>query len=285
MSVTIRPGTAEDAAACGTICYEAFKTVAEQHNFPPDFPEPAVAIGFLGYLLQHPRIHSVVAEAFGRVVGSNFLWEHDAIAGVGPITVDPSAQNGAVGRMLMNSVLDRAAHKRFAGVRLVQAAYHNRSLSLYAKLGFDVREPLSCIQGPPIKADTPGYRVRPATPEDLDACDAVCRAIHGHDRHNELAEAIQQGSARVVERAGRIRGYSTVIAFFGHAVAESNGDLEALIAAADEFGGPGFLLPSRNAGLVRWCLEHGLRVVQPMTLMATGLYNTPRGAFLPSILF
>jgi hypothetical protein len=32
------------------------------------------------------------------VVGSNFLWEGDAIAGVGPITVDPAAQNGSVGR-------------------------------------------------------------------------------------------------------------------------------------------------------------------------------------------
>ncbi len=61
--------------------------------------------------------------------------------------------------------------------------------------------------------------------------------------------------------------------------------LEALIAAAPAFGGPGFLLPMRNAALFRWCLGHGLRVVQVMTLMSLGLYNEPNGAYLPSILY
>jgi hypothetical protein len=49
--------------------------------------------------------------------------------------------------------------------------------------------------------------------------------------------------------------------------------------------GPGFLLPTRNAELLRWCLEHGLRIMQPMTLMSMGLYNEPAGVFLPSVLF
>jgi hypothetical protein len=68
-------------------------------------------------------------------------------------------------------------------------------------------------------------------------------------------------------------------------VGETNDDLKALIGAADGFAGPGFLLPTRNAELFRWCLRNGLRVVQPMTLMSLGLYNAPAGAFLPSILF
>jgi hypothetical protein len=41
----------------------------------------------------------------------------------------------------------------------------------------------------------------------------------------------------------------------------------------------------RNVELFRWGLEQGLRVVQPMTLMSYGLYNEPRGAFLPSVLY
>jgi hypothetical protein len=32
-------------------------------------------------------------------------------------------------------------------------------------------------------------------------------------------------------------------------------------------------------------LEHGLRIVQPMTLMSIGLYNEPQGVFLPSIVY
>ena len=30
---------------------------------------------------------------------------------------------------------------------------------------------------------------------------------------------------------------------------------------------------------------HGLRIVQPMTLMSLGEYREPQGAFLPSILY
>ena len=185
----------------------------------------------------------------------------------------------------MQAVMTRAAERKFAGVRLVQAAYHNRSLSLYAKLGFAVREPLACMQGTPIQKTPLGYRVRVAEPSDLGACNDLCMRVHGHDRGGELKDAIQQGTAVVAESEGRIKAYASSIAFSGHAVGEANRDLQALIAAATEFQGPGILIPTRNAGLFRWCLESGLRVVQPMTLMTMGLYNEPAGACLPSILF
>jgi hypothetical protein len=238
----------------------------------------------MGSLFSIPHVYSVVAESGGRILGSNFLWEFD-IAGVGPITVDPDVQNATVGRQLMKDVMNRAADRGFAGVRLVQAAYHNRSLSLYTKLGFDAREPLSTMQGPALKRAIPEYAVRPAKADDLAACNDLCRRIHGHDRGLELQSAIAQGTATVVERGGRITGYATLIGFFGHAVGETNEDLQALIAAAPEFPGPGFLLPTRNAELFRWCLQQGIRVVQPMTLMAMGMYQEPRGAFLSSILY
>src|SRR5215213_5387126 len=83
MEVTLRPGTPNDAEACGVICYEAFKRISEQHNFPPDFPSPEPAIGLLSQLLAGPDVYSVVAERDGKVVGSNFLWEKAIIAGVG----------------------------------------------------------------------------------------------------------------------------------------------------------------------------------------------------------
>jgi hypothetical protein len=100
-----------------------------------------------------------------------------------------------------------------------------------------------------------------------------------------LAQAIEHGTARVVERGGRVTGYTTHLAFFGHSTAETNVDLQALIASAESFAGPGILVPSRNSVLLRWCLANGLRVVQPMTLMSAGLYNDPAGAWLPSVLF
>jgi GNAT superfamily N-acetyltransferase len=285
MDIKLRHGGPCDAEICGTICYEAFKTVAEQHNFLPDFPSPEVAIEFLSRVFSHPDATSVVAEIDGRVVGSNFLWEGGKIAGVGPITVNPSVQNGSVGRRLMEHVIGLAHERSFAAVRLVQAAYHNRSLSLYTKLGFNAYEPLSTMQGQALDLVMPGRAVRPATEEDLTACNRLCFQVHGHDRESELLDAIKEKTATVVEHEGRITGYATVVGFFGHAVAESNDDLKALIGAAPGFPGPGFLLPTRNSDLLRWCLENGLRVVQPMTLMSMGLYHEPEGAFLPSVMY
>ena len=285
MNLRLRPGTTEDAEACGTICYHAFKTISEAHNFTPDFPSPEVAIGLFAWLLSHPGFYSVVAELDGRVVGSNFLDERSTIAGVGPITIDPAAQNKAVGRRLMEDVHERAAQKNFPGVRLVQAAYHTRSFSLYTKLGYDVVEPLACMQGPALNLKMPSHAIRAAKETDLEACNSLCRQVHGHDRGGDLLDAIKQGTATVVEHAGRITGYSTIIGFFGHAVGETNTDIQALIGAATGFVGPGFLLPIRNSELLRWCLERGLRVIQPMTLMSKGFYNEPTAPFLPSILY
>jgi len=280
----IRRATPADAEVCGRICFEAFGTLADKHNFPRDFPSPEIPIHVLSTMLSHPSFFCVVAEQDGKVIGSNCLDERTPIAGVGPITIDPGTQNRSVGRQLMQSVMSRAAERGFAGVRLVQAAYHNRSLSLYAKLGFVVREPLACMQGS-IQKTPPGYGVRPAQPNDIGACNDLCMRTHGHDRGGELKDAIQQGTAVVAESDGRIKAYASSIAFFGHAVGESNQDLQALISAAPEFQGPGILVPTRNAALFHWCLENKLRIVQPMTLMTTGLYNEPAGAYLPSILY
>jgi predicted N-acetyltransferase YhbS len=285
MDIRIRLATPEDAEACGRIIYEAFKAIAERHGFPPDFPSPEVAAGLSSMLLSRDDVYSVVAETDGRVVGSNFLWEGAIIAGVGPITVDPEVQNGAIGRRLMQEVMRRAEERRSAGVRLVQAAYHNRSLALYTKLGFDTREPLSVLQGQPLGIAIPGHEVRQATKADLDACNKLSLNVHGHLRKEELLFAIRQETATVVEHGGRVTGYATEVGFLGHAVAESDEDLKALIGAAKSFQGPGFILPTRNSDLLRWCLEKGLRIVMPMTLMTTGLYSEPNGSFMPSVIF
>jgi predicted N-acetyltransferase YhbS len=285
MDVKLRPGTPEDAEACGRICYDAFATLAAAHGFACDFPSPDAAVGLVSALLAHPGIYGVVAEVDGAVVGSNFLDERTAIAGVGPITVDPAIREGAVGRQLMVAVMDRAAERDKAGVRLVQAAYNARSLALYAKLGFEVRETLACMQGSPLHTGIDGYTVRPATDDDLEACDQICRDVHGHDRSPQVGDAIFLGKALVVEHAGRTTGYSTGLSFWDHSVGAGDDDIKALIGAANSFGGPGLLVPMRNTALFRFCLHHGLQVVQVMTLMTTGRYQDPQGAYLPSIMY
>ena len=107
MSIVLRTGTLTDAKVCGSICFEAFKAIDDEHNFPWDFPSAEIATGLLTMMLSNPGFYSVVAEQEGHVVGSNFLDERGSIAGVGPITVDPASQDRGTGRRLSGAATCR----------------------------------------------------------------------------------------------------------------------------------------------------------------------------------
>ena len=285
MDLKLRRGVPADAAECGRICFEAFKSIAERHNFPPDFPSPDVASGLMALLIAHPHFYSIVAELDGRIVGSNFLDERSKVGGVGPITVDPSAQTRGIGRRLMENVLARSRERGLEGVRLVQAGYNNQSLCLYTKLGFHTREPLSLVTGSPPRVRLSGYNLRSASKEDIDACNWLCRTVHGHDRSGELDDAVREKTAIIVEHLGRVTGYATSIGFFSHAVSETNEDMMALIGAAESITGPGILVPTRNHALFTWCLKNGLQLNQQMTLKSIGMYCEPAGVYIPSVIY
>jgi GNAT superfamily N-acetyltransferase len=283
--VTVREASASDADSCGRIFYDAFESIAARHGMPVE-PGSAEFTRFkVGEMLGHAGFAGLVAERGGEVVGSAFVDERATIAGIGPVTVDPAIQDAGVGRALMEAVLRRERNRGVAGMRLVQTAYHYRSLALYAKLGFAVREPLSVLQGAPPSLSLNGLGVRPAREADVAACGELCTRVHGHDRRGELRDAIAAGTAAVVERSGHVAGYATGFGYGWHAVAETNEDLMALLASAEAYIGLGILVPSRNTELLGWCLTHGLRIVQQSTLMTLGVYNEPAGAYVPSILF
>ena len=287
----LRPGVINDAKEVGKIIFDAFSEIADKHGFPREFPTVDIGINVASSFLSNPGFYSVVAEDTERdgnkVVGSNFLDERsNMVAGVGPITIDPKFQNKGAGRQLMSNVMERARSKNFPAIRLLQASYHNRSLALYTSLGFDVREPISTMQGNLISAVIPGRSVRIATESDLESCNAICRAIHGYDRNGELKDSIKQGIAKVVLHGEKITGYTSGLTYFNHSVGFTNDDLKALIASeTDCYGGPGILIPTRNAELFRWCLDNDLRLVHQLTLMTIGMYNEPAGYYMPSILY
>ena len=285
MTITLREARPEDAPELGRITHEAFTAIAERHGFLTDFPNAEGPAAMLGGQIGRDGVYMVVAEQDGRVIGSNVLWMTNPVAGIGPISVDPGVQGGSAGRLLMEDVLAHARDKGFDAIRLVQTPYNNLTMALYTRVGFDVMEPLSVFQGPALNQTIPGHAVRPATADDIAACDALCIRVHGHDRHGDLADAVAQGTATVVERDGRITGYATLVGYFGHAVGETNDDIKALIAAAPAFAGSGFHVPSRNADLMRWCLSNGLRIRHPMTLMKIGPYEEPRGSYIPSVIY
>jgi hypothetical protein len=131
----------------------------------------------------------------------------------------------------MVEVLERARRRMFPGVRLMQPAYHQRSLSLYTKLEFDAREPLPTMQGGRCgyqSLDTPSARRARATPT---------RATRSADAYTATTgdRARQRDRSRARRRHDWLRDADRL---FGHAVGETNDDLKALISAADGFAGP-----------------------------------------------
>lgn len=298
MTIQIRAMRQEDVETCGRICHEAFRDLAERHNFRPDFPTPEAAIQVTQSFFASPDMFSVVAELDGEVIGSNHLWEYDAIRAVGPITVDPQAQAKGSGRMLMEAVIERGKPSatanpsddriKSAGVRLVQDMFNTASLSLYASLGFQVREPLALMEGQLHGDVPPDVTVRALKPEDYPDCAELCRLIHGFDRLNELKNTPPFLTSFVAVRDGRITAYASAPQFWplNHAVAETTSDMCALLTGAANLlqdDTVSFLLPMRQSRLFRWCLQKGLRVLKPMTLMTMGEYQEPRSCYLTSV--
>ena len=69
-------------------------------------------------MLSSDGFAGLVAERDGEVLGSAFVDERDVIAGIGPVTVDPAAQDDGIGRALMEAALER---ERDRGARRGQA--------------------------------------------------------------------------------------------------------------------------------------------------------------------
>jgi predicted N-acetyltransferase YhbS len=284
--VTLRPIESDDAAECARIIFEAFGAIHDHHQFQRDFPTLEAASGLLGMFIQHPMIWGVVAEIDGRIVGSNFLDERSPIRGLGPITVAPDGQNAGVGRKLMQAALERG--EQAPGIRLLQDAFHMRSLSLYESLGFDMKEPVGLASGKPRGNPDSGVEVRPLEERDLDECDGLCQKVHGYERTNELRDAINAFSPFVAVREGRITAYASSVTFWpmNHGISETEEDMKALLRGAGEaVNDPVGLLVPLCSNLFRSCLEEGLRLVKPMNLMALGDYREPRGGWFPSVLY
>jgi GNAT superfamily N-acetyltransferase len=285
-AVSLREIESGDISECARICFEAFGGLADHHRFPRDFPSCEFTEGMMRNFVSSPSTWGVLAHLDGRIVGSNFLHEGDPIAGVGPISVDPDHQDGGVGRRLMEAVIERGRGSR--GTRLLQDGFNMRSLSLYASLDFEVREPAVVMSGKPASGPVKGIEVRPPREADLEACEALCRQVHGIERTNELRVAMQAFTPFVALRDGDVAAYATAFTFWpmAHGVAETDEDMQALLrgaaAALDE---PLALLVPQRSRLFAWCLDEGLRSVKPMNLMTLGFYQQPRGTWFPSVLY
>ncbi|HAT13157.1 MAG TPA: N-acetyltransferase [Microcoleaceae bacterium UBA11344] len=286
MKVEIRRATPADIDACARINYEAFKGVSDRHQFPTDFPTLDFATEITGELIDSPSFFDIVAESEGSVVGCGFMDERNPIRGIGPVSVDRAFQSQGTGRKIMKALLEKG--QEAPGIRLVQESFNLASLSLYISLGFDVKEPLLLMEGKFRSQPQYGFEVRPLRSEDVDECEALCKRVYGCDRTSEIEYALNHLSPLVATKQGRIVAYTCAVSTFGHSIAETEADMQALLLGAAAYS-PGevlcFHLPVRYASLFRWCLQEGLRGLKPLAVMAVGDYQQPAGCCFPSYLY
>jgi GNAT superfamily N-acetyltransferase len=277
---------ARDIPELGRICFEAFRSIHDRHAFPRDFPDVETAIKVLGLLSGLRQVCGVAARSDGRLIGSNFVLLTDAVGGVGPITIDPEWQGRGAGRRLMQAVIDHAASRGVERVRLLQDSFNTASLSLYASVGFDVRETIGVMRPPPVSDPDPTVRLAGAA--ELGAVDQLCERLYRVPRGGEIREWCRNGIPILVrEIDGRIRGYA-LPGMLGHGVSETEVDALALIRQLSGYAPPGmevFFLPLRQTSLYRAALRAGARLIKVMTLMSLGPYEEPGPFWMPSILY
>lgn len=88
----------EHVSELGRICYEAFFSFQSRHATHIDFPDVEIGQMIVSHVANRPDYTGVVAMLAGQIIGSNFLFHGDEVAGVGPITVNPHLQSRGVGR-------------------------------------------------------------------------------------------------------------------------------------------------------------------------------------------
>lgn len=284
-NIKIRHAIANDAGACGRIIYAAFGAINERYGFRSRWPSVSFATRFARDFITNPGIYVVIAELDHEIVGCNFLDERGPVRGIGPTAVAPSAQGQGIGRALMNNVLSR----RGLGVRLLQDSFNATSLSLYASLGFQVREPIALMAGHPADVPTAPRELRPIRNSDFKACTHLCQLVHGFDRTAELRDAVRGTflSPVTLIRDGRTTAYASGSGTFAYAVAETEQDMRELVLGGARGASESFeiLLPMRYDSLLRWSLDQGFTVVKTMTLMTRGYYETPNGSWCPSVFY
>ena len=167
MHLELIPASPEHIPLLGDICHRAFSSLHDRFGVERDVPDAGIGEMILSQTIGRPDYTGVMAVLGGRIVGSNFLTFADAVAGVGPITVDPEVQSKGIGRALMQWAVDEAGRRGIRETRLFQETLNTTSLSLYSSLGFDWRGGAALMQASPAAAADPCVRAIEAS--DLEA--------------------------------------------------------------------------------------------------------------------
>ncbi|MCI0796560.1 MAG: GNAT family N-acetyltransferase [Chloroflexi bacterium] len=287
MILQVIPAQSEHIEGLARSCIAAFAEFNTQHLLTMGTPgNVESARQMYSRLLVSDRAHVIVALQNGEVVGSTWLRLEDDIAAFEDVNTAPSKQGNGVARALMTHGLEVANGLGYAKIRLTQSAHNSTALSLYASLGFEVKETFAEMKATTGKApelpEPPG--VRPMTEADLPAIKDVSRRLYKLNRRGDVAAALASGEpALVVAPRDGVTGYVT-LGGSAHGMAESEAEALALITeAARRYPEKAvFGCPLSLHGLFRKALQIGYRTLEVHNVMAYGPYERPGGVWMPS---
>lgn len=287
MSVTVRQMQEGDVPRVGAIMVAAFNAVFHQHGYPAPFSSLGVGTSLaLGYLRLEPAT-CFTAIRDGVIVGSGFLHPRGDTAGVGPITVDPDAQDRGTGQKIMDTVLE--AGQRCPSLRLVQDAFNVVSFPLYSKLGFEVRGVVAALVGQKIRETPPAdIEIQDWQTADIEPLSELDTRLTGISRVEDFRFFHTQPPHLVARLNGQPAGYLCFLrtgagTFLGPAAATDQAVLRALILSAVQREAGRALrmrFPARHVGLLQELLALGFRVENLQTYMVRGPWTQPAGVDL-----
>jgi GNAT superfamily N-acetyltransferase len=265
---------AEDRTAVAQIILEAFGALDTRHDVPTYLANIEEAQEVAAHLFGLPKVRGFGIDDDGQLVGVGFLHDlGDVGMGISPLAVAPAAQARGVGQVILDRMIEEAGDR---SIRLLQDAFNNGTLALYARYGFVVREQLTCVTGQPGDDSVNAWRAR-ATGDSARA-EALHRRVMGFDRPSFPTTPI------VTKHDGELDGFIAPGTEYPFAIAERESTLKPLIRAiAQEFDRPVTLaIPAAHTDTLRWMLDNHGRVIRSMNLMVRGTYARPDGARLNS---
>ncbi len=287
MPLQVMPAHPEHIEGLAEACIAAFDEFNDQHLLPKGTPrDVASAIEMYKKLLESKQAHVLAAVQDGQVVGSAWLRLDDDVAAFEDVNTAPSKQGNGVARAIMAQGLEDADRLGYKKIRLTQSAHNSTALSLYASLGFEVKETFAEMKATPGQAPEvlPAFEVRPMTEADLPTVEEFSKRHYKLNRRGDVAAVLaESGHALVVSRGDAFAGYLT-LAGSAHGVAETEQDGLALISeAARRYSDKAiFCCPLSLPSLYRNALLGGYKTLEIHNLMAYGPYDRPEGIWMPS---
>jgi GNAT superfamily N-acetyltransferase len=226
--------------------------------------------------------HGIVAEVAGEIIATT-MWfpAGDSIATIGMMIVSPNFRGGGIGRLVLETALERAGCAAFE-LNSTQSA-----VPLYRRFDFQGVEEICQHQGAafqvPVAALPAGERLRPIGVRDHERVQAMVEDATGLSRPAAIAHLLQNAQVVGLDRDGELIG-AAFFRRFGHGyvvgpvVAPTIPQAKVLIShwlgsRAGEFTR---LDVPVDSGLSLWLEELGLLRVDRMVTMVRGKPLTPQ---------